>query len=196
MCVIITGRHEEALRETAGHNDNIVCVVADHAKSEDNGHVVDVARQESGRLDVFVNCAGWCPVKDLKHITGEDYDHAIVLDTRAAVDLTVLSLPLLLESKSSIINISSVGAAHPGPNLSMYAGAKAAAEAFTKSWGVKLAEDGVRVNAIAPGGSQSSSSGMHAILRIFWRHCLICRKGSLLLCRHLRHPTTPITSCL
>jgi NAD(P)-dependent dehydrogenase (short-subunit alcohol dehydrogenase family) len=156
MDVVITGRHEDALKEVVSAEDKIRYLVADNTSGEDNERLVEFVKKSFGRLDVLVNCAGWCPVQDIKHITVEDYDRAFNLDARAVVDLTSRALPMLLESKGSIINMSSIGATHPGRNLSMYAGAKAAVEAFTKTWGVELAADGVRVNAIAPGATESN----------------------------------------
>lgn len=156
MDVVITGRHEDALKAVADADEHIHYVVADNSKTEDNARVVEFSKEQFGKVDVLVNSAGWCPVQDIKHITVEDFDRAFNLDARAVVDLTSKALPLLLESKGSIINLSSIGATHPGPNLSMYSGAKAAVEAFTKVWGVELAQDGVRVNAIAPGATESS----------------------------------------
>lgn len=69
----------------------------------------------------------------------------------AGVDMTIHALPMIIKSKGNIINLSSVGATHPNVNLSMYVGAKAAIENFTKVWALELASSGVRVNAIAPG---------------------------------------------
>ena len=67
------------------------------------------------------------------------------------VNVTIECLPLILKAKGNILNISTVGASHRGPNLSMYLGAKGAVENFTRCWALELAKDGVRVNAIAPG---------------------------------------------
>ena len=58
---------------------------------------------------------------------------------RALVNMTIHALPYLIKSKGSILN------------LSMYVGAKAAVENFTRVWAIELASKGVRVNAIAPG---------------------------------------------
>mgnify|MGYP002626257825 CR=1 FL=1 len=80
-----------------------------------------------------------------------DYDKAFNLDVRALVNMTIECLPLILKAKGNILNISTVGASHSGPNLSMYLGAKAAVENFNRCWSLELAKDGVRVNCIAPG---------------------------------------------
>lgn len=65
--------------------------------------------------------------------------------------MTIHALPMIIEAKGSIINLSSVGATHRAANLSMYQAAKIAVENFTCVWAIELAEKGVRVNAIAPG---------------------------------------------
>ena len=149
--VVIVGRREAQLQETATHDEKIAYVVGDLTKSEDVTRVVDFVKEKYGRLDILVNNAGWCPVQSIKEVTMADYDKAFNLDVRALVDMTIQSLPLLLESKGNIVNLSTVGATHPNYNLSMYVGAKAAVENFTRGWALDLASDGVRVNAVAPG---------------------------------------------
>ena len=149
--VVIIGRREEPLKETAAANKNISYVVGDLTKTEDIKKLISFAEKKFGRLDILVNNAGWCPVQPLKEITVADYDKAFALDCRALVEMTIEALPLILKSKGNIINLSTVGATHRAPNLSMYVGAKAAVENFTRCWALELAGDGVRVNAIAPG---------------------------------------------
>ena len=150
--VCIVGRRENALQETAKADEKIFYVAADITKTEQVKKVIDTIKEKYGeKLDILVNNAGWCPVQPLKEITLADYDKAFDLDVRALVDVTIQSLPLILNAKGNIINISTVGATHRAPNLSMYVGAKAAVENFTRCWALELAADGVRVNAIAPG---------------------------------------------
>ncbi len=154
--VIIVGRREETLKEVSESNNNIIYVVGDITDSNVVQNVVDTAKEKFGRLDILVNNAGWCPVMPITKMTVEDYDKAFDLDVRALVDMTIKSLPMIIESRGNIINLSSVGAAHPGVNLSMYTGAKAAIENFTRVWAVELAEFNVRVNAIAPGAVRTN----------------------------------------
>lgn len=154
--VIIIGRHENTLKEVAKENDKIMYVVGDMTDSNVVSKLVDTAKDKFGRIDILVNNAGWCPVKAITEMTVEDYDKAFNLDVRSVVDLTTKALPYIIENKGSIINLSSVGATHPSVNLSMYVGAKAAIENFTRVWALELADKGVRVNAIAPGAIESN----------------------------------------
>lgn len=149
--VVITGRHENTLKAVADANDDVSYVVGDVTKSKDIKKVIDYIKNKFGQLNILVNNAGWCPVQPIQEITLKDYDQAFSLDVRGVVDITIQALPLLIKSHGNIINMSSVGAEHPAANLSLYTGAKAAIENFTKVWAVDLAKDHVRVNAIAPG---------------------------------------------
>ena len=154
--VVIVGRKEAPLQEVAASDEKISYVVGDLTKTEAIERVMSTVRQRFGRLDVLVNNAGWCPVQPLTEMTIEDYDQAFQLDVRALVEMTIHALPLIREARGSIINMSSVGSTHRSKNLSMYQGAKAAVDNFTRVWALELAEDGVRVNAIAPGAIETN----------------------------------------
>lgn len=155
--VLIVGRKEDALRETAATSDKISYVVGDITKTGTIERIMQAVEERfNGQLDILVNNAGWCPVQPITEITIEDYDRAFSLDVRALVELTVHALPKIRAAKGCILNLSSVGATHRAPNLSMYVGAKAAVENFTRVWALELAADGVRVNAIAPGAIRTN----------------------------------------
>lgn len=150
--VIIVGRRESVLKETAELDDKITYVVGDITDSNIIKNIVNTINEKfNGRLDILVNNAGWCPVKPITEMTIEDYDNAFNLDVRALVDITIQTLPFIIKSKGNIINLSSVGVTHRSLNLSMYQGAKASVENFTRVWALELADKNVRVNAIAPG---------------------------------------------
>ena len=155
--VIITARKEKELEETASLHKNIVYVAGDITKSETIDRIIEKINSEFlGQLDILVNNAGWCPVQPITDVTIEDYDKAFDVDVRSVVALTVKALPLIINSKGNILNMSSVSATHRGPFVSMYQGAKAAIENFTKTWALELADKGVRVNAIAPGAIRTN----------------------------------------
>ena len=92
--------------------DDIVKKLAEHIKTK------------FGKLDFLVNNAGWCTVQPLKETKISYHDKAFNLDVRALVNVTIECLPLILKAKGNILNLSTIGATHRGPNLSMYAGAK------------------------------------------------------------------------
>lgn len=155
--VVIISRKEEALKEVCKLNKKMITyVVGDITKDEIVKKLAEYVKNKFGKLDILVNNAGWCPVQPLKELKISDYDKAFDLDVRALVNVTIECLPLILKAKGNIINISTVGTTHRGPNLSMYLGAKGAVENFTRCWAMELAKDGIRVNAIAPGAIETN----------------------------------------
>ena len=155
--VLIVARKEDDLKATADGYPSISYLVGDLTNEVTITAIAErIESAYSGRLDILVNNAGWCPVKSIKEVTMADYTHAFDLDVKAVVNLTIHLLPYILKSKGMIINISSIGATHAAPTISMYIGAKAAISSFTRGWALDLAKDGVRVNAVAPGAVETN----------------------------------------
>lgn len=155
--VMITGRKLDTLEQMAKSNPNTTYVQGDMTEDKTIKEIMDKINSEfDGQLNILVNNAGWCPVAPITEIKIEDYNAAFDLDVRAVVNMTINALPAIIESKGCIINLSSLGAEHPARNLSLYTGAKAAIENFTRVWAVELADKGVRVNAIAPGAIETN----------------------------------------
>ncbi|MFJ7998412.1 SDR family NAD(P)-dependent oxidoreductase [Streptomyces sp. NPDC096310] len=157
--VLILGRTEETLKEAAGDDESIDCLVADLERDQDIARVLQEVQDRYGRLDVLVNNAGWAPVTPISEVTMDEYDRVFSINVRALVNLTVQALPMLKASRGSVINMSSVICKNHLPNMSMYAGTKAAVEIFTRIWAKELAADGVRVNAIGVGSIETPIYG-------------------------------------
>ena len=157
--VLILGRTESTLQETAAANKNIKYIVADIEKDSDIEKTVQELQNNYGRLDILVNNAGWAPVTPFSQVKMAEYDKVFSINVRALVNITLHLLPLLKECKDNIINMSSVICKNHLPNMSMYAGTKAAVEIFTQIWAKELAQDGVRVNAIGVGSIETPIYG-------------------------------------
>ena len=70
--------------------------------------------------------------------------------------VTQAFLPMIIESKGRIVNISSISGVYSAPTASMYSGSKHALEAMTDSLAFELKELGVHVAAINPGSFASA----------------------------------------
>ncbi len=149
--VLITGRNENTLIESAAQHDNIDWVISDVSKHADVTKTITHIKNTYKRLDVLVNNAGVATPIPFEQITLEHYDDIFNINVRGLIDMTLRSLPLLKESKGNIINIASIVADDPFPGFSIYSASKGAVITLTKGLAKEFAEYGIRVNAISPG---------------------------------------------
>ncbi|GAA0137466.1 SDR family oxidoreductase [Paenibacillus sp. YSY-4.3] len=149
--VVIIGRSEDTLQESANQHSNISYMVADVGNSDNLSHILSEIQNRLGKLDILINNAGVAPVTPLAEVDMSEFDNVFRVNVRGVVDLTKQALPLLKESKGNVINISSAIANNPMPNMSIYSSSKAAVTTLTKVWAKELAIDGIRVNSVAVG---------------------------------------------
>jgi NAD(P)-dependent dehydrogenase (short-subunit alcohol dehydrogenase family) len=114
--------------------------------------LVDDAASGLGGLDILVNNAAYQMSQDkgLRGITTDQLDRVLKTNLYALFWITKAGLDHLPRG-GSIINTTSVQAFEPSPQLLDYATTKAAILNFTKGLAQQLAEEGIRVNAVAPG---------------------------------------------
>jgi NAD(P)-dependent dehydrogenase (short-subunit alcohol dehydrogenase family) len=149
--VLITGRNENTLIESASQHDNIDWIISDVSKHDDVVKTIAHIERTYKQLDVLVNNAGIATPIPFEQITMEHYDDIFNINVRGLIDVTLTSLHLLKESKGNIINIASIVADDPFPGFSIYSASKGAVVTLTKGLAKEFAEFGIRVNAISPG---------------------------------------------
>lgn len=153
--VLITGRRPEPLERTAREADGIEALAADVTDAEGAERVVAYALERRGRVDTLVNNAGMFAARPL---AGADPETVASLFATNVVGPTLLAraaLPHLKRTRGSISNVSSTFGHRPSPGAAHYGASKAALEHLTRSWALELAADGVRVNAVAPGPTET-----------------------------------------
>lgn len=126
---------------------------ADVSVSSAVQRMVHDVEQQLGAVDILVNNAGMAEVRGLDDITEEDFDRTIAVDLKSAFLCTQAVLPGMRARRwGRIINLSSIGARVGAGSVSVaYAAAKAGVEGLTRGYALRLAQEGVTVNAIAPG---------------------------------------------
>lgn len=155
--LIVSGRRpaegaalEDELRELGAE---AFFVQADVRRDEEVRSLVDQAVSRFGRLDIAVNNAGTegtpGPVTE---VSADSY--AATFDTNVLGVLLSLKHELRVmtaQRSGSVINISSTYGHEGAAYAAIYAGSKHAVEGFTRSTALEVASTGVRVNAVAPG---------------------------------------------
>jgi NAD(P)-dependent dehydrogenase (short-subunit alcohol dehydrogenase family) len=130
---------------------------ADVRHEDDVRSLIDQTVTRFGRIDAAVNAAGTegqpGPVTEQ---TPESY--AATFDTNVLGTLLSMKHELrvmLAQGSGSIINISSTYGHEGGAGASVYVGSKHAVEGMTKSAALEAASSGVRINAVAPGPTET-----------------------------------------
>ncbi len=130
----------------------VIAVGADVARLEDARKLREAAIAQFGKIDVLVNNAGWDRLSTFLKTTPELWERVIGINYRGVIHTCYEVLPHMAERKQGcIVNISSDSARVGSLGEAVYAGAKAAVVAFSKTIAREHARDNVRVNVICPG---------------------------------------------
>jgi len=159
--LVVAGRHDDAgmalANELRALGADVEFMRADVRREEDVRSLIDKTVARFGRLDVAVNNAGTegkpGPVTEQ---TSDSY--AAMFDTNVLGTLLSLKHEMRVmqpQGSGTIVNISSTMGERGAANLSLYTASKHAVEGLTKSSALEGALFGVRVNAVAPGPTET-----------------------------------------
>lgn len=154
--VIVASRKIEACRAVAaeieGRGRSALAVAANVGRWDDIDHLVEVAYDRFGRVDVLVNNAGMSlPYGDLTDVTEAMWDKVVGLNLKGPFRLTTLvGRRMAVGGGGSVINISSTGSIRPAPFMLPYDAAKAGLNALTGGFAHAFGPT-VRVNCIMAG---------------------------------------------
>src|ERR1700756_2491839 len=135
-----------------------IAVGADVSKAADVARLFKEVDSAFGRLDVLVNNAGVFRFGAFGEITEESFhlhDNINVLGTVLAVQEAIRRFGA---AGGSIINLSSIVGSHPVAGALLYASTKGSIETLTKGMALELAPRKIRVNAIAPGHTETEGN--------------------------------------
>ncbi|MBV8568265.1 MAG: SDR family oxidoreductase [Methylobacteriaceae bacterium] len=115
--------------------------------------MVHAVQEGLGAIDILINNAGMSAARGLDDITEADFDRTMAVNLKSAFLCTQAVLAGMRARRwGRIVNISSIGARLGSGAVSVaYAAAKAGLEGLMRGYALRLAPDGVTVNAVAPG---------------------------------------------
>jgi NAD(P)-dependent dehydrogenase (short-subunit alcohol dehydrogenase family) len=135
---------------------NTLFQTADVSKAEDCRAVVNRARREFGRLDILFNNAGIIRRASVLELDESDWDRVMAVNVKSMFLLSKFAIPPMIESGGgSIINTASGWGLTGGPRAVAYCASKGAVVLLTKAMAVDHGADGIRVNCICPGDTDT-----------------------------------------
>ena len=139
-----------AIRKNGGRAEVVGADVSDRSAVQ---VMVRDIEERLGPIDILINNAGIAAIRTIDEITEEEFDRSIAVNLKSVFLCTQAVLPRMRARRwGRIINLSSIGARIGAGSVSVaYGASKAGVEGLTRAYAVRLAQEGVTVNAIAPG---------------------------------------------
>jgi Tropinone reductase 1 len=160
--VLMVARDPEALEraraelddefgDDAEGDERVFALAADVADDEQRREILDWIEDRGEGLNILVNNAGGNLTRPANDYTEDEWRQVFEVNLFSAFELSRYAYPLLTKhAASSIVNVGSVSGATHVRSGAPYGMSKAAVHQMTRNLAVEWAEDGVRVNAVAP----------------------------------------------
>jgi 3-oxoacyl-[acyl-carrier protein] reductase len=155
--VTLCGRDPEAVEAASvdlgrSASGRVFTLTADVADPVQLAALYYAACERFGPVEVLVNNAGGPPPGTHETITDEDWQQAFELTLQSAVRLTNLTLPAMKAARwGRVVNISSYSVKQPIENMMLSNSLRLSALGWAKTLAAEVAPDGVLVNTVCPG---------------------------------------------
>ena len=190
VCIIDLNEEKggRAALELANFGYQAFFLCCDVSQEEEVKNAVNVAITRLAGINILVNNAGIFPFTPLLQVTSADIDKVLAVNLKGLLYFSREVGRWMVEKKTGgcIINLASIDALHPSHRgLSLYDASKGAVLTVTKSLAKELGPEGIRVNAIAPGGiltegalSQKGEQNTRTGLKEFMSRITLGRMGT------------------
>jgi 3-oxoacyl-[acyl-carrier protein] reductase len=149
---------ERITKTIAENGSRAIAVGADVSKSSDVARLFKEVDSAFGRLDVLVNNAGVFRFGALADITEQNFHLHYNVNVLGTILTVQEAIKRFGPEGGSIINLSSIVGSHPVVGALLYASTKGAIETLTRGLALELAPRKIRVNAIAPGHTETEGN--------------------------------------
>jgi len=158
--VAVVGRNTErgksVEKRISDAGGDAIFIQADVRKSDDCRTAVDRTLETFGRLDVLFNNAGSYYQNDVVGCTEQEWDDQVDTSLKGTFLMSKYALPHMIErGTGSIINCASGWGLVGGPRSAAYCAAKGGMVVMTKAMAIDHGPQGIRVNAICPGDTDT-----------------------------------------
>jgi len=150
--VVADVKREAGAAAVAALGDGASFIETDVTRPEDVQRLVAEAAERLGGLDIVVNNAGICTVNDCEASTVAEWDQVMHVNVRSVFLTTKWAVPHLRKrGGGAILNLGSVSSFVGQQNTPAYVASKGALLMLTKALAVDYGPDGIRVNCLCPG---------------------------------------------
>jgi dehydrogenase/reductase SDR family protein 7B len=158
--VVITGRREELLasieKELKEQGVPVLAIPGDVSKDEDTRAIIEKTVQQFGQIDVLINNAGISMRALFEDVHLDVFRKVLDINFFGTVHCTKHALPFILQSKGSIVGISSINGKRATPARAAYSASKYAMEGFLEALRMEVMKRGVHVLSVCPGFTTSN----------------------------------------
>jgi len=162
--VAATARDTSSLKDLAErYGDRLLPLQLDVDDREAGIAAVRQAHEHFGRLDVVVNNAGYGQFGMIEEISEAEARAQFETNVFGALWITQAALPYLrAQGSGHILQVSSIGGISAFPNIGIYNASKWALEGFSQALAQEVADFGIKVTIIEPGGFSTDWGGASA----------------------------------
>jgi len=147
---------DEAAEETAAQiGDDAIGVEVDVTSVESVAACIDRVADAFGGIDVVVNNAGVTIVGAAHNLEESDWDRELATNLKSVFLVSKAAWPRLVERRGTIVNTASIAGLWAIPADAAYCASKAGVVMLTKCMALDGANDGVRVNCVCPGYTET-----------------------------------------
>ncbi|UJH92824.1 SDR family oxidoreductase [Antarcticibacterium sp. 1MA-6-2] len=148
---------EKVVSEISSNNGQAISFKGDISEIETAKKAIKAATDKWGKIDILINNAGVYPeVNTVDEYSVEAFENMLKNNVRTTFLMTKLAIPELKKTKGCIVSAGSESAIVGIPEVAAYGGTKGFVHSFMKGVAAEQAENGIRVNVVAPGPIDTS----------------------------------------